>query len=217
MLLALALAPSTMVAASAAERRWGPGAAGRVGALPVTLAPALLALGSSAGTVASAAASHVPAQVALAIAFVAVLPHGVRAAIPAGVAAYVGVAIATPEAVGLALAVPALAVGGRVLAGAERAREGGAETPGKGGAETTGEGGAETPGGSAGETRGGGESANAGAVAGVAWRTAVVRAGVATALGVAIVGAQWFGGTAAAGLVAGFPALSLTLALLIHR
>jgi hypothetical protein len=48
-------------------------------------------------------------------------------------------------------------------------------------------------------------------------RTAALRAGVAAALAGAIVGAERLGGTAAAGMVAGFPALSLTLALLIHR
>jgi hypothetical protein len=258
MLLALALAPSTMVAASAAERRWGPGAAGRVGALPVTLAPALLALGSSAGAVATSAASHVPAQVALAVVFVATLKRSVGAAIGAGVAAYAAVAVATPEIVGLALALPALAIGARALAGAERSgrggaeaagradaerpgrggaetpargraetpRRAGAETPARGGAETRGRGGAETPRRAGAETpaRGGAETRGRGGAetlgrrgARGGWRTAVARAGVATVLGVAIVGAERFGGATAAGLVAGFPALSLTLALLIHR
>jgi hypothetical protein len=109
------------------------------------------------------------------------------------------VAIATPEGVGLALAVPALAVGARVLAGREAARGSGAETRGRGGAEAA-------------ETRGASERGGRGG-----WRTPLVRAGVATALGVAIVGAERFGGAAAAGMVAGFPAMSLTLALLIHR
>lgn len=114
MLLApLALAPSVMVAASAAERRCGPAVAGWLVAAPVSLAVALLALGPASGPVAESAAAHVPAQIAFALAFAAFIRSGALAGFGAGVAAYAAVSIALPEPAGLALAVPVLLLASR--------------------------------------------------------------------------------------------------------
>ena len=77
--------------------------------------------------------------------------------------AYAAVAVATPEAVGLALAIPALAVGRRALARVETRGEDGAETHGEDGAETHGEGGVKTHGEDGAGRRGGGVKTRDGA------------------------------------------------------
>ncbi len=78
LLLPVVLAPSLMVAISLAERRFGPGMAGRLNALPLSIALAVLGVAADRGAragaaVAESAAAHVPAQVAFALAFAAVL------------------------------------------------------------------------------------------------------------------------------------------------
>jgi hypothetical protein len=76
--LPIVLAPSLIVLISLAERRFGPEMAGRLNAIPLSIALAVLSVaadrGAAAGAeVAEAAAAHVPAQVAFALAFAAVL------------------------------------------------------------------------------------------------------------------------------------------------
>jgi hypothetical protein len=78
LLLPVALAPTIIVVISLAERRFGPSVAGRLNAIPLAIALAVLGVAADKGTragaeVAEAAAAHVPAQVAFAIAFAAVM------------------------------------------------------------------------------------------------------------------------------------------------
>ena len=74
----LLAAPAVMLAATAAERRFGATVAGAVGAAPVALAVVILSVGD--GAVASSAAAHVVAQVAFAVAFALIVAlYGGRA------------------------------------------------------------------------------------------------------------------------------------------
>ena len=87
--VSLLIAPVVMVAAALAERRLGPSAAGWVAALPVSFGVAMVAVALDSGdgpaaTMALGAAAHVPAQVALAVVFAAVL---MRSGLLAGLAA----------------------------------------------------------------------------------------------------------------------------------
>ena len=137
-MLPVVLAPALIVAISLAERRFGPGVAGRLNAIPLSIALAVLGVAADRGAragaaVAEAAAAHVPAQVAFALAFAAVLTRTrVVAGLAAATAAFAALSlvIATlPAGVAIAAALPALAYGRHVLDGAERVvedREGGA-------------------------------------------------------------------------------------------
>jgi hypothetical protein len=85
LLFPLLLAPSAMVAVSTAERRFGPAVAGWLNAAPLSITIAVLAVAADRGSPAAAAvalsaAAHVPAQVAFAVTFAAVLRHTTRPA-----------------------------------------------------------------------------------------------------------------------------------------
>ena len=112
----LLAAPAVMLAATAAERRYGATVAGLVGAAPVALAVVILSVGD--GAVAASAAAHVVAQVAFAVAFaLVVVRHGGTVGALAG-AAYAAVSALVefvPAAVALAAALPALLIAPRVL------------------------------------------------------------------------------------------------------
>ncbi|HMK97838.1 MAG TPA: hypothetical protein VK425_09855 [Acidimicrobiales bacterium] len=90
----LPLAPAVMLLAAAAERRLGPSAAGWVAALPVAFAVAATGVdlgsgGRAAATMALSAAGHVPAQIAFASSFAAVLRRlGLLRGVVAGTASY---------------------------------------------------------------------------------------------------------------------------------
>ena len=128
----LLLAPLVLTAAAQIERRLGAAAAGWVAALPVSFAVAVAAVtleagGEPARAMALSAATHVPAQVAFAVAFAGVLTrHGLMRGAAAGVVAYVACSIAlagAPDALLLAGAVAALALAPRLMT-AERVRPG---------------------------------------------------------------------------------------------
>ncbi len=119
-LLPALTAPVVMLLALQAQRRLGPEAAGLVGALPMTMPIAVLAVAASLGdpgasAFALAAATHVPAQVVFGVVFAAVMRRrGPLRGLAAGVASFAAASwaisfIPTPEAV--ILAVPALAAG----------------------------------------------------------------------------------------------------------
>jgi hypothetical protein len=130
LLMALLVAPALMIAATGAERRFGAAAAGWIGATPSTIVLAVLVVGSDAGRGAAAelaagAAAHVGAQVAFAVAFGTVLRRrgdalGLACAMAAFAAASLLVA-GLPAPAAMAAALPALAVGPRLLPIAERA------------------------------------------------------------------------------------------------
>jgi hypothetical protein len=184
LLASLALAPSVMVAASAAERRGGPAVAGWLVAAPFSLAVALVALGPASGAVAASAAAHVPAQVAFALAFAVAAPRGGAAGFAAGGAAYVATAVALPEWAGLAAALPAVAAAVRLRPIAAEAQDV-CRAPREDRA--------------------------------VAWRDVVVRAGVAVVFVAVVCSATAVVGPQVGGAVAAFPAMSGSLALLVHR
>jgi hypothetical protein len=159
-LLPVVLAPLVIVVISLAERRFGPAVAGRLNAIPLSIALAVLGVAADRGAragadVAEAAAAHVPAQVAFAIAFAAVIARAgsvaaggdavaaggdasrrrlarVVAGLAAATAAFAALSlvIATlPPGVAIAAALPALALGRYLLDGGNRVaedREGGA-------------------------------------------------------------------------------------------
>lgn len=139
LLVPLALAPAAMTAISLAERRFGPGVAGWLNAAPLSISIAILAVTTDSGApagaaVAEAAAAHVPAQVAFAAVFAAILlgsERGGAAALACATAAFAavsaGIAV-VPEPVAIGAAVPALVLGRRYLAGGAgvaAARDGG--------------------------------------------------------------------------------------------
>jgi hypothetical protein len=129
--VSLLIAPLVMAAAAAIERRLGPSAAGWVAALPVSFGVAVVAVALDAGDetasrMALSAAAHVPAQIVFAAVFAAVLPrHGLLLGGAAGALAYVVCAVGfarVPDALAVAVAVPALALAPRLItAGRPRA------------------------------------------------------------------------------------------------
>jgi hypothetical protein len=190
LLLPVALAPLLIVAISVAERRFGPAVAGRLNSIPVSISLAVLGVaadrGAKAGAdVAEAAAAHVPAQVAFALAFAAVLVklrgrrHAcVVAGLLAAAAAYAALSLVIarlPAGVAIAAALPALALGRYVLDGGERA---------------------------AGDGDGGAAEL-------------VARALVALLFILAVLTAVRTSGPQLGGAIAGFPALTATLAVMI--
>jgi hypothetical protein len=121
-----------MAAAALIERRLGAAAAGWVAALPVSFAVAVVAVTLEAGTapastMALSAATHVPAQVAFALAFASMLTRrGLILGAAAGALAYVACSIALadiPDPLMLTAAVLALAVAPRFMTD-ERPRAG---------------------------------------------------------------------------------------------
>ena len=122
--VALLIAPVVMAAAAVIERHLGPSAAGWVAALPVSFTVAVLAVSLDAGdrtasAMALSAATHVPAQLAFAVVFAAVLTRrGLLLGAAAGTLAYVAFAIAlagVPDALVLASTVPALTLAPRLI------------------------------------------------------------------------------------------------------
>lgn len=108
--LVLVAAPLLMLALGAAERRWGPAVAGRLGAAPVSLA--LVVAGTGDAAIAAHAGAHVVAQVPffLAFAFVAAR-RGAGLGVLAGAAAFALTSLPVPAigpVVATAAAVPAL-------------------------------------------------------------------------------------------------------------
>src|SRR4051812_6542241 len=93
-LVSLLLAPMLMAVAALVERRLGPSAAGWVTALPVSFAVAVIAVALDGGdrrasTMALSAATHVPAQLAFAVIFAAVLTRrGLVLGFASGTGAY---------------------------------------------------------------------------------------------------------------------------------
>jgi hypothetical protein len=130
LLAALLVAPALMVVATAAEGRFGAAAAGWIGAAPSTIVLAVLVVGADLGPAAAAelaagAAAHVGAQVAFAVAFGTVLRRrGGAVGLACATATFAGVSLlvaGVPAPVAMAAALPALAVGRRLLPAAERA------------------------------------------------------------------------------------------------
>jgi hypothetical protein len=117
--VSLLVAPVVVAAAAVIDRRLGPSAAGWVAALPASLGVAVVAVtldagDDTAGTMTLSAAAHVPAQVAFAVVFAAVLTHrDLLLGGAAGTLAYVVCSLGlarVPVALAVALAVPAIAV-----------------------------------------------------------------------------------------------------------
>ena len=123
-LTAVAAAPVVMGVAIRIERRLGPSAGGWFAALPcgfgIAVGAVLLASGGpAAGAMALSAAAHVVAQVGFAVVLAAALTRwGWLAGLVGGVGAYVVVALGVtvvPEALAVALAVPALIAAPRLI------------------------------------------------------------------------------------------------------
>ncbi len=119
-LVPLLAAPTLMLAATAAERRFGAAVAGAVAALPVALSIIVLAVGAELGrdagaTLAAGAAAHVVAQVAFALTFAALVTrHGGTAGLLAGIAAFALLSLLValvPQPLAIATALPALLLG----------------------------------------------------------------------------------------------------------
>src|SRR5262249_15778483 len=113
-----------MLAATAAERRFGPAGGGWIGAAPSTSVVALLVVGTDLGrhaaaTLAASTAARVGAQVAFAVAFASVVRRrGGLAGLLAGTAAFAALSLAialVPAWIGIAAAVPGLVVGRRLV------------------------------------------------------------------------------------------------------
>jgi hypothetical protein len=185
LLLPLLVAPALMVAATAAERRFGSAVAGWIGAAPTTIVIAVLAVGADLGpragaALATTAATHVIAQVAFAVAFATVMVRrGGLAGLLAGTAAFAGVSLlvaGVPATAATAAAIPALLIGPRVLPDH--------------GAEPTG----------ADDRR---------------YRDTAIRAAVASIAVGAVLAVAGLAGPSAAGMIGAYPALSTALVLLI--
>jgi uncharacterized membrane protein (GlpM family) len=220
-LVPLLLAPAVMLVATLLERRLGPAAAGWVGAAPVVIVIAVLAVGTrmgpaSAAALAGGAAAHVVAQVAFALTVVVVAGRrraaGGRGGVVGGLLAGVGVFVLVAAPVGLlptALAPltggVALLAGRRLLTGrrmlaAGRAGAGPVAQPGvRGDADARPDPPAARP-----------------VAQPVALVIAVRVAATLVAVG-AVVAVASLVGPGAAGTVSAFPAFSTALALLIAR
>lgn len=127
------VSPLVLAAATLIEGRLGAAAAGWVAALPLSFAVAIAAVSldagaATAGAMALSAASHVPAQVAFALAFAGFLVRrGLLVGLGAGVVAYVACALALaafPGALVMACALPALALAPRLMPAAQVGRPG---------------------------------------------------------------------------------------------
>ena len=127
------VSPLVLAAATLIEGRLGAAAAGWVAALPLSFAVAVSAVSldagaATAGAMALSAATHVPAQVAFALAFAGVLVRrGLLAGLGAGVVAYLASALALaafPGALVMACALPALALAPRLMPDVQARRPG---------------------------------------------------------------------------------------------
>jgi hypothetical protein len=134
LLVPILAAPTLVVAATGAERRFGAVVAGCIGAAPVSIAISLLAVGADLGRHAGAAlafgaATHVAALVAFAVVFAEVMRRrGAWRGLLAGTAAFAGassVVAVIPAPVAIAAGVAALVAGPRVLGRAPAAGGGG--------------------------------------------------------------------------------------------
>jgi hypothetical protein len=113
-----------MLAATAAERRFGPAVAGAMAAMPVALSVIVLAVGAELGraagaTLAAGAAAHVVAQVAFALTFAAVITRrGPARGLLAGTGAFALVSLLVepfPPALAIVAAVPVLLLGSATI------------------------------------------------------------------------------------------------------
>jgi hypothetical protein len=120
----LLAAPTLMLAATAAERRFGPAVAGAMAAMPVALSVIVLAVGAELGraagaTLAAGAAAHVVAQVAFALTFAAVITRrGPALGLLAGTGAFALVSLLVepfPPALAIVAAVPVLLLGSATI------------------------------------------------------------------------------------------------------
>jgi hypothetical protein len=120
----LLAAPTLMLAATAAERRFGPAVAGAMAAMPVALSVIVLAVGAELGraagaTLAAGAAAHVVAQVAFALTFAAVITRrGPVLGLLAGTSAFAFVSLLVepfPPALAIVAAVPVLLLGSATI------------------------------------------------------------------------------------------------------
>src|SRR4051812_32848292 len=123
-------APTLMLAATAAERRFGPAVAGAMAAMPVALSVIVLAVGAELGraagaTLAEGAAAHVVAQVAFALTFAAVITRrGAVLGLLAGTSAFAAVSLLVepfPPALAIVAAVPVLLLGSATITASEPA------------------------------------------------------------------------------------------------
>jgi uncharacterized membrane protein (GlpM family) len=214
-LVPLLLAPAVMLVATLLERRLGPAAAGWVGAAPVVIVIAVLAVGTrlgpaSAAALAGGAAAHVVAQVAFALTVVVVAARrraaGGRGGVVGGLLAGVGVFALVAAPVGLLPTALAPLTGGvALLAGRRLLAEG------RAGADAVAQ-----PG-----VRGDADArpappAAAPAAQPVALVIAVRVAAALVAVG-AVVAVAGLVGPGAAGTVSAFPGFSTALALLVAR
>jgi hypothetical protein len=124
----LLAAPTLMLAATAAERRFGPAVAGAMAAMPVALSIIVLAVGAELGrdagaTLAAGAAAHVTAQVAFALVFAAVLTRrGPALGLLAGASAFVAISLLVapiPPLLAILAGVPALLLGSARIKGSD--------------------------------------------------------------------------------------------------
>jgi hypothetical protein len=219
LLVPLLLAPAAMVAVSAAERRFGPAAAGWLNAFPLSIAVSIVAVtfdqDASAGTeLAHVAATHVPAILALSVTWSAVLMRGVRRNEPRAATGPASPPLSRPEpaaaacalagrsrllvACGLLAGTGAFAVASFVLDALPGSVAAAAAVPALVFAPRM------TPGGG-----GGAAAVGSGDVA--------VRAGAALVVVVAVLAAVRIAGPRLGGTVAAYPALTVVLAALIAR
>jgi len=208
LLLPVVLAPSLIVAISLAERRFGPGMAGRLNAIPLSIALAVLGVAADRGAragaaVAEAAAAHVPDQVAFALAFAAMLARVAARGDDAGHhpgddfgrrrrLAYViaGLAAATAAFAALSLVIATLPAGVAIAAALPALAYGRHVLDGTEHVAEDREGGA---------------------------AELVARAAVALVFILAVLAAVRVAGPGLAGAIAAFPALTATLAVMIGR
>jgi hypothetical protein len=124
LLLPLVSAPTLVVLAGAIERRHGSSAAGWLAAIPTTLPIGILAVAAELGDRASAAmalsaAAHVGAQVGFAVTFaLTLLRRGVLCGLAVGATTFSLLSLLLgqlPSSLAIALALPALAAGPRLL------------------------------------------------------------------------------------------------------
>jgi hypothetical protein len=122
----LLAAPSLMLAATVAERRYGAAVAGTIAAAPITLSVIILAVGLELGRdagaeLAAAAAGHVVAQVAFALCFATLVTRrGGAAGLLAGALAFTLVSLLValvPLPLAIASALPALLLAPTFLKG----------------------------------------------------------------------------------------------------
>ena len=114
-LIPLLAAPSLMLLAVAAERRFGAGVAGAVGAAPLSIALVVLSVGNDGGALAESAAAHVVAQVTFALGFALVEGAAGLATATTAFAATSALIAVIPAPLATLAAGPALLLGSHFL------------------------------------------------------------------------------------------------------